>query len=134
MRPAAFSGFKDPSGARIVCRTGADEPDVALSGLVTRPFVQSVLGGPTQETSDADLTIPISMRYFLHGGTLTADRSITFDVAEAVAGDSILITRTGGGAFNLNIDLGPLKALATNTWGLFVFDGNAVYLAAYGAL
>jgi hypothetical protein len=134
MRPAAFSGFSDPGNARIVCRTGTSEPDVALSGLVTRQFLQTSLGEPSSAGDDEDITIPVSARFFLHTGTLTADRVLTFDMTEAVAGDSVLVTRTGGGAFNLNVGTGPLKALATDTWGLFVFDGSSIYLAAYGAL
>lgn len=134
MKPAAFSGFKDPRNARVVVRVGDNNPDVALSGLITGAFIQGALGGPTEGTDDADVTIPVSARYFRHTATLTADRAVTLVATDAVAGDSVLVTRTGGGAFNLNIGTGPLKALTTNTWGLFVFDGSVTYLAAYGAL
>lgn len=80
------------------------------------------------------LTAPTSPERTLHTGTLTAARAVTLATAGATAGDTFRITRTGGGAFNLNVGVGPLKGLATNTWGEFVYDGAAWYLSAYGAL
>ena len=71
----------------------------------------------------------------LHTGTLTADRAVTLSTTGAVAGVTRFgITRTGGGALNLNVGTGPLKGLATNTWAEFVYDGSAYRLAAYGTL
>ena len=70
----------------------------------------------------------------LHTGVLTADRAVTLSTVNAFNGLTYRITRSGGGAFNLNVGTGPLKALATNTWAEFTFDGAAYYLAAYGAL
>lgn len=70
----------------------------------------------------------------VHTGTLTADRAVTLSTTNAVTGMKFLITRTGGGAFNLNVGTGPLKALATNTWGEVTYNGTAWYLSRYGAL
>ncbi|RWN51925.1 hypothetical protein [Mesorhizobium sp.] len=86
--------------------------------------------------TDADFTLtpfssPTETR---HTGTLTADRAVTLSTTGAFAGMKFRITRTGGGAFNLNVGTGPLKALATNTWAEFSYNGTAWYLAAYGAL
>jgi hypothetical protein len=77
-----------------------------------------------------------SSRHIRHTGTLTAARNLTLPTTGAlVAGRTRhLITRSGSGAFNLNVGTGPLKALATNTWCEVVWDGAAWYLAAYGAL
>lgn len=81
------------------------------------------------------LTTLTSAGNIRHTGTLTADRIVTLSTTNAVAGAEFLITRTGTGAFNLNVGAGtPLKALTTNTWAKVVFDGTLWYLAAYGAL
>ena len=90
--------------------------------------------GVINADADVTLTVGTDAERIRHTGTLTADRSVTLAVAGAVAGAVFRITRTGGGAFNLNIGTGPLKALATNTWATFVYDGAAWYLAEYGAL
>lgn len=82
----------------------------------------------------AALTVGTDAENIHHTGTLTADRAVTLNTTNAFAGARFLITRTGGGAFNLNVGTGPLKALATNTWAEFKYDGSAWYLAAYGAL
>jgi hypothetical protein len=91
-----------------------------------------------QETIATDaaftLTPYSSAQRILHTGTLTANRTVTLSTTNAFAGLTFRITRTGGGAFNLNVGTGPLKALATNTWGEFTYDGSAWYLSAYGAL
>lgn len=69
-----------------------------------------------------------------HTGTLTANRAVGLG-AGGQPGDWFTVTRTGGGAFNLNVGTGPLKALATNQWGTFVCDAaGAWYLAAFGSL
>lgn len=69
-----------------------------------------------------------------HTGTLTANRAVTLSTTGARAGARFKITRTGSGAFNLQIGTGPLKNLIQNTWCEVVFDGSAWYLAQYGAL
>jgi hypothetical protein len=68
----------------------------------------------------------------LYTDTLTANRTITLSTTNARPGSWFLITRTGAGAFNL--DIGGLKNLVQNTWCKVVFDGAAWYLAAYGTL
>lgn len=134
IQPAAFSGFRDPRTARVVCRVGDNTPDVALPGLVTRAFLSSVFGEPSTGSANADFSIPMEARFFRHTGTLTAPRALSFNLTNAVAGDWTLVTRTGSGAFPLNVGPGPLKGLAVNTWGFFVFNGTSAYLAAYGSL
>lgn len=66
--------------------------------------------------------------------TLTADRTVALSTAEARNGDTFHIFRTGGGVYELRVGDGPLKALATDTWGIFRFDGAAWNLVAYGSL
>jgi hypothetical protein len=104
-----------------------------VAGVLT-PFGTTV----SQQTLATDaaftLTPASSPRFTRHTGTLTAHRAVTLTTTGAVAGTEFRITRTGGGAFNLNVGPGPLKALATNTWGSFVFDGTVYNLSAYGAL
>lgn len=95
---------------------------------VNNPTVQTV-------NSDVDFTITpnSSGQCVRHIGTLTAARAVTLGTGQP--GDWCQITRSGGGAFNLNVGTGPLKALATNTWGEFrVNSVGTWYLAAYGAL
>lgn len=86
--------------------------------------------------TDANFTLtpgtsPVLTR---HTGTLTADRTVTLSTTGAIEGQRFRITRTGGGAFVLNVGTGPLKALATNQWLEVVYNGTAWYLSAYGAL
>lgn len=71
----------------------------------------------------------------LHTGTLTADRTVTLTTTNAVAGKTkFRITRTGSGAFNLNVGSGPLVALAQNEWCEVTYDGSAYVLTAFGSL
>lgn len=93
-------------------------------------------GGYAEVATDAifTLTAGTDAQNIQHTGTLTADRIVTLATAGTYAGANFLITRTGGGAFNLDVGTGPLKSLATDTWAKFVYDGAAWYLAAYGAL
>jgi hypothetical protein len=93
-------------------------------------------GGEQTVSSDAAFTLTTltSAEEQKHTGTLTTNRAVTLSTANAYAGARFKITRTGGGAFTLDVGTGPLKSLATNTWAEFVCDGSAWYLAAYGAL
>lgn len=90
--------------------------------------------GAINTDAAASLSVGTDAENIRHTGLLTADRAVTLNTTNAFAGARFRITRTGGGAFNLNVGTGPLKALANNTWGEFVYDGSAWYLAAYGAL
>jgi len=93
--------------------------------------------GYSTVATDADfgLTPGAAETLCRHTGTLTTARAVTLNTTNALPGRTkVRITRTGGGAFNLNVGTGPLKAMASNTWADFVYDGSAFYLAAYGAL
>ncbi len=87
-------------------------------------------------TTDAGFTLSHreSAPHIRHTGTLTADRSVTLSTRGATPGATFVITRTGGGAFQLKVGEGPLKALAPNTWCEVTFDGEAWYLSRYGEL
>lgn len=93
------------------------------------------INSPTSQTIATDaaftLTPNSSGQTVLHSGVLTAARIVT--LAAGQRGDWFHITRTGAGAFNL--DVGGLKNLVQNTWCLVrVNAAGAWYLAAYGAL
>lgn len=108
----------------------------SLLTLANAAALRAVLNTQATIATDADVTLTVgtNAERIRHTGTLTADRSVTLATAGAVAGAIFRITRTGTGSFSLNVGTGPLKALATNTWAEFVYDGSAWYLAAYGAL
>jgi hypothetical protein len=91
-------------------------------------------GGQTTSSADAGATVTAltNAPRRLYTGTLTANRTIALSTTNARPGSWFLITRTGAGAFNL--DIGGLKNLVQNTWCKVVFDGAAWYLAAYGTL
>jgi hypothetical protein len=101
-----------------------------------REIERSPVGAPTILSTNAAFTLTprVSGRTIIHTGTLTANRAVTLSTTNAAAGDRFKITRTGGGAFTLDVGTGPLKALATGTWGEFTYDGTAWMLSAYGAL
>jgi hypothetical protein len=92
--------------------------------------------GATTVATDADFTLTpnTSSPQQFHTGTLTADRAVTLSTSGALAGMSFRITRSGAGAFNLNVGTGPLKALATGQWAEFVYTGSAWALAQFGSL
>ncbi len=66
--------------------------------------------------------------------TLTTDKTVTLSTTNAINGARFRIVRTGGGAFNLNVGTGPLKALAANQWCEVEYDGTAWFLSASGTL
>lgn len=82
----------------------------------------------------ATLTVQGSPNYQRWDTALTADRAVTLSTTEAYNGARFHIRRTGGGAFNLNVGTGPLKALAANQWCEVVYDGSAWRLFAFGSL
>ena len=65
-------------------------------------------------------------------GTLTADRAVS--LAGGFKGAKFRVTRTAGGAFNLNVGTGPLKALAASEWCDVEHDGSSWVLTAFGSL
>lgn len=103
--------------------------NLADYGLLGPRIVQTVA-----TNVDFTLTIGTSGEHVLHTGTLTADRAVTLATTGAFAGMATKITRTGPGAFNLNVGTGPLKALATGTWCEVMYSGSAWVLTSYGAL
>jgi len=71
------------------------------------------------------------------GTPLTTARAITLSTTGATAGVKFRIVRKASatGAFNLDVDTGPLKALtAAGQWCDVEYDGSAWILTAYGAL
>jgi hypothetical protein len=88
--------------------------------------------------TDANFTVTFGTgaRNIRHTGTLTAARTVTVDIAAATDGDEIWITRSGGGAFNLNVGTGPLKAVPASAWVCIGYSSSlgAAYLKAYGTL
>lgn len=80
----------------------------------------------------ATVTPTASVYQVFHTGTLTADRLLTLTTAGMTSGFTIRFTRTGSGAFNLQV--GALKNLITNSWCDVVFNGSAWVLTAYGTL
>lgn len=146
---ADAAAFKTRLGLTVGADVQAYDADLAAiaalttvaygRGLLTlsgAPAMRAQLSGYAAIATDADatLTVGTNAERVRHTGTLTAIRAITLATAGAVTGSTFRITRTGGGAFNLNVGTGPLKALATNTWATFIYDGAAWYLAEYGAL
>ena len=96
----------------------------------TPPVFQPLRDTGSQQTIATDaiftLTPGTSPYRTLHTGTLTANRAVTLSTTGALQGLNYRITRTGAGAFSLNVGTGPLKALATNTWGEFTYDGSGL--------
>jgi hypothetical protein len=102
-------------------------------GEMTGPAAP-VTTATTNSDSDVTLTTLASSPIRRHNGTLTADRTVTLSANNAHAGARFRIIRTGGGAFNLNVGTGPLKALATNQWCDVEHDGTNWVLTAFGSL
>jgi hypothetical protein len=89
-----------------------------------------------ERNTDAAFTLtPFTSPYqTFFTATMAANRAVTLTTTNAYEGLKFRITRTGGGAFNLNVGTGPLKALATNTWCEVYYTGSAWALSAYGTL
>lgn len=96
------------------------------------PFAPIV--GANNGDASATLTWTASATTNRWSSTLTTDKTVTLSTTNAINGARFRIVRTGGGAFNLNVGTGPLKALATNTWCEVEYDGSAWFLSAYGTL
>lgn len=84
--------------------------------------------------SSATLTPILTPQTNRWTSALTTDKTVTLSTANAFVGARFRIVRTGGGAFNLNVGAGPLKALAANQWCEVDYDGSAWFLSAYGSL
>lgn len=84
--------------------------------------------------TDANFTLTpnTSAELTLHTGTLTAGRTVTLSTTAVQDGHLFRITRTGAGAFNL--DVGGLKNLTTGQWCEVTRIGGAWVLTAFGSL
>lgn len=75
--------------------------------------------------------------YIRHAGTLTAARTITLSETNVDQGAEVVVTRTGAGAFNLNVNTGAslLKALTTGQWVRCAFNAsNQWEVVGFGSL
>lgn len=144
---ANFYGTTFEGGAygmqALYCDVGLDRERFASNvtgeiNLSTGGAVRRRGGAAQTINTDAAFTLTPNTEKTVvhHTGTLTAARAVTLSTTGAYDGASFRIVRTGGGAFNLNVGTGPLKALATNTWAEFAYDGTAAAwrLTASGSL
>jgi len=90
-------------------------------------------GVQTFDNTAATLTFGTTKQNCYWNTALTADRAVTLSTVGVVEGAKFKITRAGG-AFNLNVGTGPLKALPANSWCEVTFDGTAWFLSKYGTL
>lgn len=108
------------------------------SGTGTTGWVQGNATSHQTVATDADFAVVNGgAEHTFHTGTLTAARSATLNALTA-AGQRRRVTRTGTGAFNLNVlnksGGATIKALATNQWADFLWDGTDWKLTAFGSL
>nr|WP_316626981.1 hypothetical protein [uncultured Brevundimonas sp.] len=110
-------------GAGPLFCDGEDWKRMGVDGYAVK---NANVGGTIDPLSDA-----VHLKYI---NTMTADRAIVLGTTRAYDGARFVITRTGGGAFNLSV--GSLKELASNTWCEVVYRKvtNDWYLAQYGPL
>ncbi len=99
---------------------------------------RSGLAGVSADNGDAAATLtvgssPVTQRW---ATPLTADRAVTLSTASAQSGSKFHLVReaTATGASNLNVGIGPLKALAAGTWCDVTFSGSGWVLTASGSL
>jgi len=85
------------------------------------------------DNTDATLQFGSTKQNCYWNTALTADRNVSLSTVGAVDGAKFKITRAGG-AFNLNVGTGPLKALPANSWCEVTFVGTAWVLTKYGLL
>lgn len=124
----------------IFCSLPINSPSAqaitSVSTLIRSPQPASRIGVPARATVTLDaaftLTHGVDAPLVRHTEPLTADRTVTLSTANAVDGASFRITRTGSGAFNLNV--GGLKNLIQNTWCIVTYHSTGWRLDAYGAL
>lgn len=87
--------------------------------------------GDAGATLDPGTDVPTQ----IWSSNLSADRAVALSTgASSVVGSRFRIVRSGGGGFNLNVGVGPLKALATGEWCEVEYNGTAWILTAYGSL
>ena len=107
-------------------------PPAAAGSQVAAPSLDTV--GADRGDAGATLTWGVSDHYQRWATTLTGNRTVTLSSTGAVNGAWFWVTRTGLGAFTL--DVGGLKTIpsATAAWVLVVHDGTAWRLMGYGTL
>jgi len=138
LRSTALGGALPGAAAKLAYFTNAGQDGSPVFHDGIRYKMISEGGYQVLATNAAFTHTPmISPSNLRHTGTLTANRIVTLANTNAYPGYTFTLTRTGGGAFTLDVQTAgavALKSLATNTWGRFVHDGTDFYLAAYGAL
>lgn len=130
---SAYSAGTDYTGANVLNLIGGVSANTILNAI--RPGYYSG-GGVNTGVGDASATLTwgLSKQTAFWGTTLTADRTVTLATANAPEGASFKICRTAGGAFNLNVGSGPLKALAAGQWAEVTYNGSAWQLTGSGNL
>jgi len=93
----------------------------------------SLNGVQVYDDEAATLTFGVTKQNCYWNTALIADRAVALSTIGAVEGAKFKITRVGG-AFNLNVGTGPLKAVPANAWCEVTFDGTAWFLSKYGTL
>lgn len=142
LRPYTIAGLPPSPAAGTIAYAsdaGGGNGVVVGDGSTWRRMQEA---GTQTRATDADFTLTCltSAPQQFHEGTLTAARTVTLSTTNAYDGARFRITRTGAGAFNLNVAYGSgggsTKALATNAWADFVYSASAGYwkLAAAGTL
>jgi hypothetical protein len=129
----------------VTATDGAEEGAAGFNALVGAVDTQIIRmskfglqGGMRSQTlaTDAAFTLVVASSpvQTFHTGTLTADRAVTLSTVTAYHGARFRISRSGGGAFNLNIGTTPAKALASGTWCEVVYDGTIWKVSQAGSL
>lgn len=120
--------------ARFNANTRAIEVGSGSSAPVTAVINNRV--GISDDRGDASVTLTAGVDYTVQrfATTLTANRTVTLSTTGAVRGHKFRVTRSGLGAFTL--DVGGLKTIASATaaWVDAEFDGTAWRLTGYGTL
>jgi hypothetical protein len=106
--------------------------DLANAGYPDR--TPSVIVSADKGDAAATLVNGVDARVQSWITTLTADRAVSLSSTNARNGAWFRIVRSAGGAFNLNVGAGPLKALAAGEWCEVRHNGSAWVLTAYGTL
>jgi len=140
-----FLGLATVTGADCEISSINDKNSVAGSPWVLNGLRPTFNLFPTDLTetalattnADSDLTWYTTKPVVLHVGILTANISLNCLNTNAPRGARFLISRLGGGAFNLNVRnaaLANLKVLTTNQWSEVLFNGTEWVLIASGSV
>jgi len=121
---------------------------VMLRGLLTQIWVKwfnqiykialAVNPSVSTDNGDAAVTLTAGKNALIQrwATAITADRAVTLSTTGAYTGATFRVVReaTATGAFNLNVGIGPLKALTAGTWVDVTFNGTAWQVSAAGSL